>query len=300
MTTTVVSRRSRKLRGAARNLMYRRVLPASALVNLRVDSLAKSISDDELRGVADIHVLNASAQEVRSFIRSAGLERYSELRYLHSKPLEYFLTYRLWSEVAAGSIRLLDAAGGANAEYARLCRTILPNVVPISQDALLVGRVVDGVQFIGGGIDSIECPDGSIDVVTCHHSVEHFQENLDEAFVGEVMRILAPGGVAVIAPLFVSNGHVEVSNLRGLSRRLGATYDPTAAFAGWGPYEGFARVYSPVTLHQRLVRPAVQAGAHVSITRLLVDGEDVPDERRNRHQVKINRPLRALTIRKAR
>jgi SAM-dependent methyltransferase len=170
----------------------------------------------------------------------------------------------------------------------------------LSQDALLAGAKGHDVEFIGGGVDSIECESNSVDVVTCHHSVEHFQGAVDTAFVAESLRVLKPGGLLIVAPLFVAQHHGEYANTRSIADSTGGILDRTAAFAGWGPYEGFARVYSPETLERRLIAPATGLNASVSIIRLVVDGADVPDLVANRHQVKINRPLRALVIQKSR
>lgn len=63
--------------------------------------------------------------------------------------------------------------------------------------------------------DPLPCADGSFDVVHCSHLVEHLLPEAFYALLGEVDRVLRPGGVFVVsAPLLWSGFYDDLSHVR--------------------------------------------------------------------------------------
>ena len=195
---------------------------------------------------------------------------------------------------------MLDAAGGSTGQYIHAAREYTGfDLHGYIQDPQLDGKQGEGTTFIGGLIDAVPMPDQSFDAISCHHSIEHFRGDLDIRFVKELARLLKPGGRAAITPLFLGNVAVDIWN-----RKPALAKDPQAdlqiidrfgAFCGWGPFEGYARVYSPATFKQRLL-DALPADCSAAIYRVLLDGKPAPDMKHNNFQPAINGEMKALLI----
>ena len=222
---------------------------------------------------------------------------YRTIDYVHSKPLEYLTSLSL-GRLKPGDV-LLDAAGGRDAEYVRIAREQLPfPFVAYSQDAVLDGTERDGIRYVGGSIDAIPLPDASVDVITCHHSFEHFRFDSDTGFVREACRLMTNGGRTVIVPIFLANRYAEIWNRRPDQRFdvvAKQIVDRTAAFAGWGPYEGFARTYDIESFRRRVIA-VLPDDVVASIHAITLDDRPVPDPTTNRHIPVVNRSMRALLL----
>ena len=154
------------------------------------------------------------------------------------------------------------------------------------------------MTLIGGSAESIPLPDASLDGVSCHHSFEHFRDDLDIKFLHEAVRLLREGGKLVITPIFLTNQYAEIWNVEpaGLyDPRATSIYDRTASFAGWGPYEGFARTYSPEAFETRIVANLPDR-CRAELFQVLLDGESVPDISKNVHQPLLNAEMKALVV----
>lgn len=245
-------------------------------------------------------VLDLPRADYDRLIATPACAAYRKCPGVHSKPLEYLVSITL-GEIGPGD-KVLDAAGGANAEFLRAAREYLPHpIMPYSQDAQLEGSERDGIRFVAGSVDAIDLPDASFDVIACHHSIEHFRADIDSGFVREVSRLLKPGGRAVISPLFLADTYAEIWN-----RRPAAHFDPaatqivdrSATFAGWGPYEGFARTYSIAAFRERLLA-SVPDDVEASVVAVQVDGRPEPRRENNRHAPLVNAEMKALVLRRS-
>lgn len=230
-------------------------------------------------------------------VSQPSAQRFRQYDYLHSKLLEYLTSLTL-GELKPGEV-LLDAAGGGDAEFIRIAREYVDfPFVGYSQDARLSGTERDGIHYVGGSIDSIPLADESVDLITCHHSIEHFREDGDSGFIREACRLMKAGGRTIIVPIFLANRHAEIWN-----RRPQARFDPaatqivdrTAAFAGWGPYEGFARTYDVAAFRHRILGE-LRADVRASIHPLLLDDAPTPDPTTNRHMPVLNREMKVLLL----
>jgi SAM-dependent methyltransferase len=72
----------------------------------------------------------------------------------------------------------------------------------------------DGVRGreIGGDAAAMPVGDDFADAMTLHCSFEHFEGDADSRFIGEVARVLRPGGRCVIAPLYLFQYHATLTN----------------------------------------------------------------------------------------
>lgn len=271
------------------------------LNNLKVNRILRPTDDSEI-GKTQVEVNNLSLSETdyKNFVNSDVLRKYNQLGYVHSKPLEYLTTMTLL-DLKEGD-EILDAAGGEKAEYIKALMAVSDfKLTAYCQDSLLDGKAADGIKYIGGCIDAIPLPDESLDGITCHHSFEHFRDDLDIEFIKEAVRLLRVGRKLVIAPLFLANEYAEIWNNKQIQKSSVKTvitiFDNTATFAGWGPYEGFARTYSPAAFKARIV-DNLPSNSQAKIYKVFVDGKPVPDIKKNYHQPLLNSEMKALVIAK--
>jgi SAM-dependent methyltransferase len=167
-----------------------------------------------------VPITSLSLEEADYFrlVDTRPLHQYKRYSYLHSKPLEYLSTITLMD--LQGGETILDAAGGSDAEYLKALKlyTGLP-VKLYCQDALVSTNSHNhGITYIGGTIENVPLPDESLDCISCHHSFEHFQKDLDMLFIKEAIRLLRPNGKLIIIPLFLTNIPAEIWNERPPAR----------------------------------------------------------------------------------
>jgi SAM-dependent methyltransferase len=273
------------------------LLSALKLNNLKINKTLRAVNDLELKQIpTTISKLELSSAEYHRFLDCPILQSYTQLAYAHTKPLEYLTTIKLLS--LKDGDHILDAAGGDKAEYIQSLTAFTPSkIIPYCQDSLLAGQNSNGISYIGGSIDSIPLPDGSLDKISCHHSFEHFRGNLDIDFLQEAIRLLRVGGKLAITPLFLTNEYAEIWNINPTTTEAATIVDKTASFAGWGPFEGFARTYSPLAFKERII-DNLPSNCKVEIVEILLDGEIAPDISKNHHQPLLNARMKALLIEK--
>ncbi|MEH2457049.1 methyltransferase domain-containing protein [Nostoc sp.] len=271
------------------------------LNNLKVNRILRPTDDSEI-GKTQVEVNNLSLSETdyKNFVNSDVLSKYNQVGYVHSKPLEYLTTMTLL-DLKEGD-EILDAAGGEKAEYIKALMAVSNfKLTAYCQDSLLDGKAADGIKYIGGSIDAIPLPDESLDGISCHHSFEHFRDDLDIEFIKEAVRLLRVGRKLVIAPLFLANEYAEIWNNKQIQKSSVETaitiFDNTATFAGWGPYEGFARTYSPAAFKARII-DNLPSNCQAKIYKVFVDGKPVPDIKKNYHQPLLNSEMKVLVITK--
>lgn len=269
------------------------------LNNLKINQFLRPANDSELGELSvPMTELNFSMRDYDRFINAPILSQYRKFSYPHSKPLEYLTTATLLN--LSGGESILDAAGGSDAEYIHALTAFTGLKLKVyCQDALLEGQVKNDITYVGGQIDAISLPNQSLDGITCHHSFEHFQQDLDIKFIHEALRLLRVGGKLIIAPLFITNESAEIWNRKPPTDTVkdGLIVDYTASFAGWGPYEGFARTYSPKAFKERIIGTLPEC-CSVQIVKILLDGNPVPDIEKNCHQPLLNGHMKALVITK--
>jgi SAM-dependent methyltransferase len=279
------------------NLKWR-LLAALKLNNLKINKILRAVNDAEFHQIpTTLSRLELSSAEYNRLLQCPILQSYVKLSYAHTKPLEYLTTIKLL-DFKDGD-RILDAAGGEKAEYIEVLNSFTNcETVTYCQDSLLEGQKSGAINYIGGSIDSVPLPDGSLDKISCHHSFEHFRDNLDIDFIREALRLLRVGGKLAITPLFLTNKYAEIWNISPATTHQGITIvDKTASFPGWGAFEGFARTYSTLTFEERILNH-LPIDCKVQVFEVLLDGEIAPDIIQNHHQPLLNARMKALLIEK--
>jgi SAM-dependent methyltransferase len=297
---TLLKEKISRLPHALNNLKYR-FLQSVKLNNLKINRMLRAANALELQQLPmKISKLELSAEEYQRLLSFSLLQDYAKLPYAHTKPLEYLTTIKLLDPQDGDHI--LDAAGGEKAEYLQALRAFTKcKSVLYCQDSLLDGQESNGIVYIGGSIDSVPLPDGSLDKISCHHSFEHFRDDLDIDFIQEAIRLLKVGGKLVITPLFLTNEFAEIWNIEPVKNNISneaiTIFDETASFPGWGAFEGFARTYSPLVFKERILEN-LPSNCKVEIFEVFTDGKQLPDIEKNHHQPLLNAQMKTLLIKK--
>jgi SAM-dependent methyltransferase len=117
---------------------------------------------------------------------------------------------------------------------------------------------------IGGSAACMPVANGFADKLVLHNAFEHFEGTADTEFILEAWRVLKPGGILCILPLFMAQAFVNLTD--PLVQRAGITWDPGARVIErlWWRNR-FARYYDVEALWQRVLRPAHEVGFRITI-----------------------------------
>jgi len=273
----------------------------SPYVNYRVNRLLGRIKEEE-ESVLDvlfetIHLFHEDYERLLSF---ESFKYFNQYNYRHRKLMEYATSYKLISQLD-GVKDICDFASGGDA-FASFVKKNLPNEIEIvSIDPLNSNEVRDGIRYVNGTAAAIKLPNSSLDVITCHHSIEHFRNNQDISAVTEFMRLLRPGGLIVILPIFLTDRYAEIWN-----RAIEKHFDPRSLqiidrfspFPGWGNFEHFARVYDVKAFQERILNSIDRNTFDVLLHNVKYENKDVPDMQNNRSLPSFCSKMLALTLRK--
>lgn len=167
------------------------------------------------------------------------------------------------------SLELLDPQPGDVVIDVASERSIFPAVVrraagaTVYRQDLIYPPGIEGDR-IGGSAAAMPVADGFADKLVLHNSFEHFEGTADTDFVTEAWRVLKPGGVVCIVPLFVSDRYVILSD--PLTDRRGIIWDPGAErieIPGW--HNRFGRFYDAPALEARVLAPARELGYEIEL-----------------------------------
>jgi SAM-dependent methyltransferase len=169
------------------------------------------------------------------------------------KLLEYFVSLHLMA------VRPLEVVIDVASE-----RSIFPDVLrrqaqaTVYRQDLIYPPGIHGDR-IGGSAAEMAVPDRFADKMVLHNSFEHFEGTADSDFVAEAWRVLRPGGLVCILPLFMSERHVIVTD--PLVDREGIVWDEGADVVElpWH-HNRFGRFYDPAALDRRVLSPAADVG----------------------------------------
>lgn len=185
--------------------------------------------------------------DYNEFKRLTNVSSFYALGYRDKKILEHFIAHELLG-LKAGHV-YLDVASEAS-PFPAVFRHIF-GVVAYSQD-LTYNPGVHGHR-IGSDAAAIPLPDGTVDGVSLQCAFEHFEGDCDSRFIGEVSRLLRPGGACVIVPLYVGLAHLNIFDPVLHSGPF--VQDANATMIGELDLGGsFERIYSPAAL-ERIIRP---------------------------------------------
>lgn len=77
----------------------------------------------------------------------------------------------------------------------------------------LAGEPVPGVSFVAGGAERIPAPDAAFDVVLMFKSLHHVPRGSLDAALGEIARVLRPGGLAWLSEPIYAGPYNDVMKL---------------------------------------------------------------------------------------
>lgn len=164
------------------------------------------------------------------------------------KMLEYFLSLDLLH------VRSTDIVVDVASEW-----SIFPEIVRnltgakvYAQDQIYPPGVKG--EYIGGSATHMPVPEGFADKLVLHNAFEHFEGTADIEFIAEAWRVLKPGGVLCILPLFMTDHHTIITD--PLVNRRGIVWDEGARVVDlpWW-HNRFGRFYDAKTLQQRVLIP---------------------------------------------
>jgi SAM-dependent methyltransferase len=116
---------------------------------------------------------------------------------------------------------------------------------------------------VGSNATQSPVPGESIDRVSLHCSFEHFRGNSDSEFVKELARILRPGGMAGIIPIYVANRYQILSNPSYWPKYGIPSEEGASIVASQSYWEHHGRFYDWPNLKKRVVDPAIEHGLRV-------------------------------------
>lgn len=189
--------------------------------------------------------------DFRDWRRRADYERLHPRYYywnLEEKTLEHYVAAQLL-QLKKDQVYLDVAAeqGVAAQVYERLY-----GVRPLVQD-LAYEPGMHGNR-IGGDAANLPLEDASVDAIALHCAFEHFENDSDSRLIGELGRVLKPGGRAVIIPLYLCQFPACLTDPR-LSVPGGVHFDEGAvliALRTWPNRHG--RFYDGKSLVERVWR----------------------------------------------
>lgn len=170
------------------------------------------------------------------------------------------------------SIEFIRPKAGMTGVDVGSCMSVFPQIIRRLYNVQCYEHDIEytpGVHHnrIGSSADNIPLPDDSVDFITLHCTFEHFEGSVDSGFVDECARLLKPGGVAVILPLYLNKKHVNITGIVNPDKQSKIVFDPDAdhycVIPEW--QNRFGRYYSPHTFTQRIWNPALQAGLSPAI-----------------------------------
>lgn len=126
----------------------------------------------------------------------------------------------------------------------------------IYQQDLIYPPGVHGLR-IGGSAAHMPLPDGFADKLVLHNAFEHFEGTADSDFIREAWRVLKPGGVLCILPLFITEHFSVITD--PLVDRRGVAWDPGVEIVEipWW-HTRFARLYDAERLRLRVLEPGAK------------------------------------------
>ncbi len=183
---------------------------------------------------------------------------------LLEKSLEHFL-----------SIHLLRPQHGQTFVDVGSCRSVVPGILRDVYSArcyeqdLVYPVGVNGNQ-IGSNADAIPLEPASVDGMMLHCTFEHFERDADTGFVHETSRLLKPGASCVILPLYLNPNYCNITGETDRETLSSIGFDPEAdhycSIPEW--QNRFGRHYSPKALIDRVLKPAINAGLGVELSRV--------------------------------
>jgi SAM-dependent methyltransferase len=166
------------------------------------------------------------------------------------KALEHWVSLHLIAPITNDGI-LIDVAS---------CSSPFPDIVEARHNISAYRQDLsypDGVngKTVGGSAERLPFAEASISAMTLHCSLEHFERDADINFIREAERVLRPGGMLCILPLYLAEVFHNLTDPD--VERTGLVFDAEAAIAevpGWR--NRFGRFYDIPRFSERVLANA--------------------------------------------
>lgn len=200
--------------------------------------------------VVDVH-------RFREWVTAGGYPTLAYLVNREEKLLEHFVSVDLLGNPHGGL--LVDVAS---------CRSHFPDIMRRRGMRVLAQDLsyTEGLRgdFLGGDAASMALADASVDAMTLHCSFEHFEGTADSRFVAEAARVLAPGGRAVVLPLYLSHEFVIETDPVLTGGRIEPDDGARIALSP-GYVNRHGRHYDAAHFERRVLREAIKNGLHCRV-----------------------------------
>ncbi len=166
---------------------------------------------------------------------------------VRGKSLEHFLSLRYLN---LGSDDVLIDIAASISPFADIVRRLY-GCQAYRQDLTYVPGVHG--DRIGSNAAQLSLPDGFATRLVLHNSIEHFENDADIGFIREAKRVLRPGGICVILPIFLAPYLANITDPFG--DQTGLRFDPGAQVHYVRNWAGgrFSRHYDVPSLRQRIL-----------------------------------------------
>ena len=107
---------------------------------------------------------------------------------------------------------------------------------------------------IGGNAVHMPVPDEFANKIVLHNAYEYFEGSADTNFINQAYRILIPGGILCILPIFIAETHSIITD--PLVNRQGIVFDEKAVIIEMQCFHNrFGRFYNINSIRQRVLIP---------------------------------------------
>ncbi|XPV75573.1 MAG: class I SAM-dependent methyltransferase [Desulfovibrio sp.] len=175
---------------------------------------------------------------------------------LYEKCLEHYLSLQFCEKLDENAV-LLDVANAGSCFPTVIQRMSPCNI--IANDLVFRKGVffhAGKVWRFGGSAGDLPFAEKSVDLITVHCALEMFQGNHDMEFFSEAQRVLKPGGVLVIIPLYMHEHHIVYRDSNCTGDDLPEVPANATLVHRKNFYNvSFARVYNVRQFVDRLVSP---------------------------------------------
>lgn len=196
--------------------------------------------------------------ETQGFPRNYAGGPLNEGGFREQKLLEYYVSLDFLD------VKPSDVVVDVGSEWALFPQKVRDSIgATVYQQDLVFEPGIHGT-YIGGSAAQMPVPDGFADKIVLHNAYEHFEGSADSDFIGEAWRVLRPGGVLCILPLFMSDRFRILTD--PLVNREGITWDDEALIVQVPLWRNrFGRVYDAAALQRRVLAPATACGFEATI-----------------------------------
>ena len=199
----------------------------------------------EVKTKLNIIPLRIEKSEFAKYLQRWDYQRlYSKNK--EEKALEHFVSIKLL-KFNTGDV-FIDIAS-ANSPFPRIISEVYG--CNVYRQDMVYPYGVNGMN-IGGDASALPIESNWVSKMTLHCSFEHFEGDADMRFIKEVSRVLKPGGMVCILPLYLRKEYCNLSD--PAVDRTGLVFDKGAAIkevAGWD--NRFGRIYSIDKFKERIL-----------------------------------------------